>query len=354
MQELTAMEHERFDRRTFLNKAKKVGLGVAGGLSLLELASLQTGIGVKDAINATKMGAEYGPEIALAVGMHPQRFKDTVDLWLPPEESYRSTNFFNETFEYSPHGGNVIVAFGDSNMVGADGRDRGSSPVVLFKEKVENKWNVDGWEDYNLAQSGYTTQMVIERQVRSYEAKQLFDQGPCDVWVNAGGNDMANVARTLSEVEEIQKLSRDPWASPDILLKYASRMMDKLSEFRRDFSDLLFALDDAYGSQIKHLVVMSVPDFSKAPAIISQEIDDRSYRIPLEDPYIRDLVGNISIRMNNEMFGATEDFQEKRGHRIIGIDTFPRSRFKNDQHFTREADEAIALDALNRVEFLAA
>ena len=47
-----------------------------------------------------------------------------------------------------------------------------------------------------------------------------------------------------------------------------------------------------------------------------------------------------------------EDFQEKRGHRIIGIDTFPRSRFKNDQHFTREADEAIALDALNRVEFL--
>ena len=345
-------ESNPIDRRQFLVKTGRIGMGIAGGVGMAELLSYQTGIGLRDAVNAAILGVEYGPDIAFAIGNNPTEFKETVDLWIKPDLDYLKAPFFKEPFSYQRDARNTVLAFGDSNMVGARGNDQSNSPVDLFKDKL--KGNIGEWKVLNFAKSGFTTQMVVDKQLHSREAREVFENTEfCDVWVNAGGNDMGNVAFTREEVMEVQKLSIDPWANPEILFKYASRLKDNLRQFGNNFSGLLNALDNEAQGKIKHLAIMSVPDFSRAPSITTQEIGAESYSIPLHNPYLRDLVGNISIRMNNIMFGVTEKFQENKGVRIVGIDTYhwSMSKFGKDQHFTQEADYAIAEDAFRKVQF---
>ena len=95
---------------------------------------------IPDIINGLKAGYEYGPGFVTAVVSDPQAAWETWKLIQEPDESYRNSPFFGNSLEYPKSAHNVIIAFGDSNMVGAEGKDRANSPVSLFKRKVKDKW----------------------------------------------------------------------------------------------------------------------------------------------------------------------------------------------------------------------
>lgn len=310
---------------------------------------------IPDIVDGLKVGYEYGPGFVSAVASDPEAAWETYRLIQEPNETYRKSPFFGNSLEYPNAAHNVIIAFGDSNMVGAEGKDRANSPVSLFKRKVKDKWGITNWEDYNIAHSGDTTKLVIQNQLQSPQAREAFSKGDsCDVWINVGGNDFSSVAATPDEFSEVKKLGQDPWGHPDFLLKYTPRLLENLNVFRRDFHTLLTTLYEAQGPKIKHLVIMSAPDFGKAPSITSQDVGNEKYHIPLDDDFVSQIVHNLSIRMNNEMFGAASEFHEQTGMKIVGIDTFKDSIFDHDQHLTVEAVAAIADDAFSRVEFHAA
>lgn len=329
-------------RRAFLGWARDIAIG---GILLHSV-----GVDADDVAQGGETAIKYGPDIALAAAEEPSRARDTFEMWRTPEEGWKDSLLMTVQFEYTgDEEENVVVALGDSNIVGALGTDKAFSPVNLFvdraREKVSGKWEV-----INIAQKGKTTEEIREGQLLSPEAYEAFYRAPkCDVWINAGGNDLSKVVRSTDEMEELEQLEGDPLKKPKILMKYVSRMMDNLSQFKEDYSDLLNALYDNYAGQIRQLVIMSAPDFSKAPAITSQYIDDRTYRLPLTDPQIRRLVHNISVRMNNIMFEVAQEVQKERGIRIIGINTFDNSLFGDDQHLSPEAFTAIADDAASRI-----
>lgn len=326
-----------------------MGLGVASSVAGLNISQ------IPDIVNGLKTGYEYGPGFVSAVASDPEAAWETYKLIQEPTETYRKSPFFGNSLEYPNAAHNVIIAFGDSNMVGAEGKDRANSPISLFKRKVKEKWGITNWEDYNIAHSGDTTKLVIANQLQSTQAEAAFSKGDsCDVWINVGGNDFSSVAATPDEFSEVKKLGQDPWNHPDFLFKYTPRLLDNLDVFRKDFHTLLTTLYEAQGPKIKHIVIMSAPDFGKAPSITSQDVGNEKYHIPLDDDFVSKIVHNLSIRMNNEMFGAAGDFQKQTGAKIVGIDTFKDSIFDHDQHLTVEAVAAIADDAFSRVEFHAA
>ncbi len=336
----------RLPRRRLLRWG--LGAGIAASAGNLNFTQ------VPDIINGLKAGYEYGPGFVSAVASDPEAAWETWKLIQEPDETYRKSPFFGNSLEYPTSAHNVLIAFGDSNMVGAEGRDRANSPVSLFKRRVKDKWGTD-WEDYNIAHSGDTTKLVIQNQLQSQQAKEAFSKGDfCDVWINVGGNDFSSVANTPDEFSEVKELGQDPWRHPDYLLKYTPRLLENLTVFRRDFHTLLSALYEMQGAKIKHIVIMSAPDFGKAPSITSQDVGDKKYHIPLDDDFASKIVHNLSIRMNNEMFGAASEFHGQTGTKIVGIDTFKDSIFDRDQHLTVEAVAAIADDAFSRVEFHAA
>lgn len=310
---------------------------------------------IPDIVSGLIAGYEYGPGFVSAIASDPGAAWETWKLIQEPDETYRKSLFFGNSLEYPKSAHNVIIAFGDSNMVGAEGKDRANSPISLFKRKVRDKWGVTDWEDYNIAHSGDTTKLVIQNQLSSQQAREAFAKGDfCDVWVNVGGNDFSSVANTPDEFSEVRELGQDPWKHPDYLLKYTPRLLENLDEFRHDFHTLLSTLYELQGPKIKHIVIMSAPDFGKAPSITSQDIGDKKYHIPLDDDFASKIVHNLSIRMNNEMFAAASEFHGQTGMKIVGIDTFKDSIFDRDQHLTVEAVAAIADDAFSRVEFRAA
>lgn len=345
-------EGRKFSRERFLR-----GLidATAAGIFLASDQALSRSIGIAGPLEIGRAAYEYR-ELEKAALRHPRRAMNLYDLWSSREPTYELSPFFSEKFKYtSPGEENVLVAFGDSNMIGAGGKDSEGSPVKLFVRGASERWGFSHWHDFNFAHSGATTKAVIENQLQSPEAREVFNNAEyCDVWINAGGNDLSAVVNTQEEILEVEKLRDDPLSEADILLKYASRMMDNLREFRNNFANLLTALQQDYGPKIRHLVILSVPDFSKASSITSQEIGNESYTLPLTNPFIRDLVRNISERMNNAIFAAAEDLQEKPHIRVIGLNTFPISQFGDDQHLTSEAMAAIAGEAVGRIEPLAA
>ena len=348
------MNERGISRGQFLRLVAGGALGAVFGTEFLPTPDMSD---IKKALDVTQMGYEYGPSFARAIARSPIEFRKTVDLWREPDPSYRETPFFRTTLGYGPGDSrNVVVGFGDSNLLGSNS-DKRNTPIALFTRKVTEKVPGLDWVSYNFARNGNTTKLVIEEQLLSDGVKQVFkEEDKCDVWVNAGGNDMAQLAGTREEFREAARLIEDPMKHPEILFKYAARMQDNLNQFRDNFSMLLRVLGENYGSQIRHLVIVSLPDLSLAPSITSQSFGDEIFRLPINERHINDLMRKVSLRLNNEMFRAVSEFHERTGITTVGIDTFNingRAKiFGEDQHYTIEADHAIADNAVSRASFV--
>lgn len=289
----------------------------------------------------------------LAAGIeHPREAIEMVGLWLPPDKAYRNSRILSTSIKYSASETTQlnIIAFGDSNMVGNEGKDGGASPIELFALKARERFGLRSEHD-NLAKRGVTTKKVIDDQILSKKARKIFERSDfSDVWINAGGNNLGSIIKTKDDFMEAEGIEKNPEA----LLKYGARITASLSQFEEDFSSLLGALNSQYGTRIHNLVIMSVPDISKAQGITSPEIDNEAPTFLLDSRSLQRLAYNIAVRINNSMFSAAERFQkENPGIRVIGIDTFPQSDFGKDQHLSSRAFAAIADEAVGRIEIAA-
>lgn len=297
---------------------------------------------------------KYGPGFAEEAVMHPEETLDIIDILRTPEPNYLVSPSFSEPLLYQRGVGNNVMGFGDSNIVGPNGKEWQQSPIVLYRD-LANKRLGTNWGYVDCAKSGYTTNMIREEQVNSQRARAGFDiSGRCDVWVNAGGNDFSHLITSNEEVNELQQLSDNPVAHPDLLGKYASRILSAVGNFSQRFSELLNAIDDTYRGKIRQFVIMSLPDFTRAQSIKTQEINGAEHIISLESATARDLIQNITVRMNNKMFESVDKFQKESGNRMVGIDTgTPQiSDFSSNQHFSIKACEAIAQNAFDRIRFV--
>lgn len=340
----------RINRRRMILGSTGLGLGLG--------ISASKGIGPSEAFHALEIGYEYGPDVAQAVISHPEQSLEAYRLWKRPERSYLKKPFFGEKLMYKKNASNGIVGFGDSNLEGADGDGSKwrQSPVHLFRTLAQKTMGFEDWKDFNCAKSGSTTEMIMSQQVDSDKAKEGFNFSPkCDVWINAGGNDASNLVQNEDEVEELNRLAEDPFNHMSLLLKYTGRIERNIDKFGDNFLDLLRAVQTPYGSKIRQFIIMSAPDFGKVDSIETQEISGQARYIRIGNSAIRRLIENISIRMNNKMFDAAEQFQLQTGSRIVGIDTAtPQiSEFSKDQHFSEQACEEIAHQALARIDLIA-
>lgn len=308
----------------------------------------------EEIVDAAKIAYEYGPEVAKEVALHPGQSLEAYRLWKRPESSYLKSPSFYEDLLYRRDVPNNIVAFGDSNIVGPDGTDWRNSPIILFKDLAQKRLGVHHWNDFNCAKSGYTTDRVREEQVHSSRAREGFSaNGKSDVWINVGGNDMSHLVENGNEVNELKRLADNPFSDMGLLFKYTSRIEDNICFFGKSFENLLQNINSTYDDEIRQYVIMSMPNFGDANSIRTQEIDGVEYVVSIKNSAARRLIKNISIRMNNEMFKVVDSFGQKAHQRMVGINTAtPQiSDFSSNQHFSFEACEAIALDAINRAKF---
>lgn len=328
----------------------------AGGVVAAAALSESQGIGPAEIFHGLEIGYEYGPEVAQAVITHPGQSLEAYRLWRRPEREYQRYPFFSENLLYRRGTPNAIVGFGDSNLEAADGDGKNwqESPLHVYREIAQSQLGFSEWKDFNCAKGGYTTEMIIDKQVTSPKAKEAFNFSPrCDVWVNAGGNDVSALVKDPSEVIELRKLANDPFADMELLFKYTDRIEGNLREFGENFYRLLSAINQpAYSPKIRQIIIMSAPDFGRAHSIVTQEIDGVPYVIDLKSSAVRRLIENIAIRMNNAMFDASARFQIETGTRIIGINTATPeiSEFSSNQHFSEDACRKIAETAVSRVD----
>ncbi|MFI5265609.1 MAG: hypothetical protein ACHQT7_02595 [Candidatus Levyibacteriota bacterium] len=347
------------ERRIFSNhKLSRRNLLIATGMVAGAAASSSLGVGPREVGSFLEISYEYGPEVARAVLSHPGQSLEAFKLWKGPDRAYEKSSVFAENLVYRKGSANNIIGFGDSNLVGPDGTNWQESPIVLYKDLAVQEKGVENWQDFNCAKGGSTTDMIIQQQVPSQRAMDGFGMGVgCDVWINAGGNDVANLVHNVHDVEELRRLTQNPFADMDLLFKYTGRIEDNLQNFETNFLNLLHAIyNPLYVPNIRQFVIMSMPDFGRARSIITQEFNGGAYIIDLKSSAVRRLIGNISILMNNAIFKSVETFQKETGSRIIGINAARggMSDFSSNQHYSEAACQEIAQTALSRMDVTAA
>lgn len=328
----------------------------AGALVVTAAVGDELGLSPQNVKHYTELTVTYGPDVAMAFAKNPGQFpKDSwalyFKLWKKPEETYKKSPYLSAPLQYSPvvPTNLDVIAFGDSNMVGPNGKDRNNSAVALFQNKVAQN-GYPKWREFNLAESGYTTQMVADTQLE--RGRKLLSPNPSDIWLSAGGNDFWRIVKNRQEVEELAQLAKNPFDDINLLLKYTKRIEESLKLFEEGFAHLLDAVNRQYKGTMQNLVVVSAPNFSDAPAVTTQPLEDgKPYRIPLESSASRRIVGNAGTLINNSMFNVLEEFDKHEGVRIVGIDaTKPSiSQFVTDQHLSPQAYEVIAEEAFQRM-----
>lgn len=324
---------------------------MAAGLAAGAAISSSLGMGPREVGSFLKLSYEYGPEVAEAVVSHPGQSIEAFKLWKGPDRAYERSHVFTDNLKYEQGSANNIIGFGDSNLVGPGGTNWRESPIILYKDLAVQKKGVTDWQDFNCAKGGSTTDRIIREQVPSQRAMDGFGMGVgCDVWVNAGGNDVANLVHNVQDVEELRRLTQNPFADMDLLFKYTGRIEDNIQNFEENFLSLLHAIYKPYEPQIRQFVVMSMPDFGRASSIITQEFNGGAYVIDLKSSAIRRLIGNISVLMNNAIFKSVERFQQETGSWVVGIDATKHgiSDFSSNQHYSESACREIAQTALSR------
>lgn len=248
---------------------------------------------------------------------------------------------------------NRVIAFGDSNMIGAWG-DRNNAPPALVSNQMNEKKIYGEWkkEDVkNFAQYRATTHQVKQYQLHSQEAQKAVMEweGEVDFWFNVSPNNFRELVQTEEDARQLILLAKDPlqWRTLDIV----DRAHHIAKEAGKDFYDLLAEFTKIYKGKIRHLIIVAPSDFSNAPSI-NFDTGDRKFRLPLNNKWTNLMVYNASLRLANEITAAV-DFYRKKYPKIsshaVKTFGFTREQFGADEHYSRNGDDQIAADVLSRV-----
>lgn len=245
---------------------------------------------------------------------------------------------------------NRIVAFGDSNISGAE--VGGLSPPHAAKELAESKGAVN-WEIMNYALNGSTTKEIIEEQILRPGIIRHLAGKPFELWANFGGNDISRVVDSEEKAAEAGGLLKNPFNIRTLIYLY--RLYQEMSQSFGRFQDLFDAAHSEYSESVLTGVILGPPNFTK-PKAISSYINGRKHFLELDHPIAIRLAYNLSATLRNQIIKATESYLKKHPKRqIIIIDTFDfeREDFGDDQHFNKRGVRRIAQNYFDRLEVVA-
>lgn len=250
---------------------------------------------------------------------------------------------------YSPEQSNknLIVNIGDSIARGGV-TPNPVSPADLVANEV-NTHPERRWEVLNLAQVGVTTREVIKHQLLDpILIERLNKNGVTDVdlVIHTGANDIGK--HFAGDEKKIRQLKKQLSTLDASILRTAfTELWDAVAKFGEDLNDLLELTHIIFGKKIRHLIVISPPDFSQAPKINSY-IEGKVHSFPLDNPMVQFLVreGCRELREQTD--------ETVRGFSIFNSLTIPtdeinRSHFIGDQHLNRQGNLIISRNFLSRV-----
>lgn len=242
---------------------------------------------------------------------------------------------------------NLLVSVGDS--IARGGTDaHPKSPADFIAEAVNATGN-RRWEVLKLAEAGATTKEIIIKQLLAEDlqakikSKDVLD---IDFIIHTGAND---IGKSLAgDEEKITKLKEQlsNWDIP-ALKGTLEDLGEAVTSFKEDFKEFLKTLHALAGQKVRHLIILSPPDFSQAPRI-NISINRKIYSFSLDNPIAQFMVREGCNELRN---GINETLRGFSGFPVFTVptDEINRSHFVNDQHLTPEGNQLIARNFLSRV-----
>lgn len=250
---------------------------------------------------------------------------------------------------YSPEQSrkNLLVNIGDSIARGGAGKSP-TSPADLIALEINSQPD-RSWEVLNLAQVGVTTKEVIKHQLLDPNLKAVMEDPVvvnADFIVHMGVNDIGK--RFAGDEAKINRM-KSQLADMDInaIRMALSELGEATAGFAEDFKDFLEAAEILFGKKIRHLIVISPPDFSLAPSINSYA-NGRVYSFSLDNPLIQILVREGCNRLRgkiNDLVRGYSPFPSL----TVSTENLNRSHFIGDQHLNEEGNLLIARNFLSRI-----
>lgn len=245
---------------------------------------------------------------------------------------------------------NLLVNIGDS--IARGGVDPNPvSPADLIAVSVNQKLGAENWRVLNLAQVGVTTPEVIKHQLLDPKLAEIMGRSEivdADFIIHTGANDIGK--KFAGDEERITRL-REKLVNFDFnVVKSAFDELNAAVEsFKEDFVRCLDAINILFGKKIRHLIVISPPDFSQAPRINSYT-NGKVHSFTLDNPVVQWMVKEGCNELKSAIDNTVKDFP------LFQSITVPTTRigrlhFEDDQHLNKEGKLVIAKEATNRIIF---
>lgn len=295
---------------------------------------------------------------ALGVNMAPEIAKSTfqikvlkpAELFLPTQMAPSESQILQTPLVYKPGEKAItLLCFGDSNMRG--GAEPDAISPADFAAKLAKSQGIGEWTVRNYSRVGDTTEKVKEQLKASLRRQDL--QGAFDIWLNVGGNDLKKITDDPQKAKEMQDLAGNPLRNSLKLWPVGRQIIEVIDDYGQSLSEILDLIADYYRGRIRHMVLITPPNFSKASYINTGNIEGVNYKLPLNDPVIKGFAHNISVQLNRQMVRMADQFSLLNPDiPIIGIDTsdFQEDSFGDGEHFNDKGKQLIAERVIERIK----
>lgn len=243
-----------------------------------------------------------------------------------------------------------VVGFGDSNM--GDWRDENWPRLMnVLRERVGER-GIGAWETHTFSWNGSTSTGVLQ-QIEANEHLLNIAHGKFDAWLNVGGNDVAGDLLTDKEkAADLLGVFESPYSEKTALV--LQQFAQNIRRFGDSFDILLKKLVETYPTKLQNVVVVTMPDFSYAEALRTEEP-----RLTLQGSHIRETALRAAIRgaamgINREILEGIEHFEARYPHypilavKIWGVS---RASFREDIHYSHQGHQMIVDNVLNRIAY---
>lgn len=244
----------------------------------------------------------------------------------------------------------LLVNIGDSIARGGSGPDP-VSPADLIAESVNNSREGRNWRVLNLAQVGVTTPEVIKHQLLDPKLAEIMGRGEildADFIIHTGANDIGK-----SFAGDEKKVARLKERLVNFNIGEIQSAFGELGEaidgFKKDFLRCLDLMNVLFGRKIRHLIVISPPDFSLAPKINSYA-SGRTHSFSLDNPLVQLMVREGCSELKTAIDKTLQNFT---AFPVVVIPTnkIGREHFSEDQHLNSSGKIVLAKEVVNRMVF---
>lgn len=273
-----------------------------------------------------------------------------AELFLPTYMGTPESQILQTPLVYKPEEKAItLLCFGDSNMRG--GAEPDAVSPAEFAARLAKRQGIGDWTVKNYSRVGDTTEKVKEQLAISLRGEDT--KGPFDIWLNVGGNELKKIADDPQKAKDMQALADNPLRNSLKLWPVGRQIIEAIDDYGQKLSEILDLMANYYKGRIRHMVLITTPNFSKASYINTGNIDGVNYKLPLSDPLIKGFAHNISFQLNRQMINMVDQFSSLNPDvPVIGIDIsdFDETCFGDGEHFNDRGKQLIAERVIARIK----